>query len=106
MHEDAEQAEQEVRSGSVGAGFLTVSVILMDEDERMLLEQAREVRRLLQAVGFTARIESINTLEAWLGSHPGNGYANVRRPLMNTMNLADLLPLSSVWTGLVPILFR
>ncbi|HBT96760.1 MAG TPA: conjugal transfer protein TrbE, partial [Desulfobulbaceae bacterium] len=100
MHEDAEQAEQEVRSGAVGAGFLTVCVILMDEDERTLLEQAREVRRLLQAVGFTARIESINTLEAWLGSHPGNGYANVRRPLMNTMNLADLLPLSSTWTGL------
>jgi type IV secretion system protein VirB4 len=81
MHEDAEQAEQEVRSGGAGAGFLTVAIILMDEDERMLLEQAREVRRLLQAVGFTARIESINTMEAWLGSHPGNGYANVRRPL-------------------------
>jgi len=100
MHEDAENAEQEVRSGGVGAGFLTVCVILMDEDERMLLEQAREVRRQLQAVGFTARIESINTMEAWLGSHPGNGYANVRRPLVNTMNLSDLLPLSSTWTGL------
>jgi type IV secretion system protein VirB4 len=100
MHEDAENEEQEVRSGGVGAGFLTVCVILMDENERMLLEQAREVRRLLQAVGFTARIESINTMEAWLGSHPGNGYANVRRPLVNTMNVSDLLPLSSTWTGL------
>jgi type IV secretion system protein VirB4 len=100
MHEDAEQAEQEVRSGAVTAGFLSTCVILMDEDEKALFEKAREVRRLLQAVGFTARIESINTLEAWLGSHPGNGYANVRRPLVNTMNLADLLPLSSAWTGL------
>lgn len=100
MHEDAEQAEQEVRSGIVNSGYLTVSVILMDEDEKTLLDQAREVRRLFQSLGFTSRIESINTLEAWLGSHPGNSYANVRRPLVNTMNLADLLPLSSVWTGL------
>lgn len=100
MHEDAEQAEQEVRSGLVGSGFLTVCVVLMDEDEKTLLEQAREVRRLFQSLGFTSRIESINTMEAWLGSHPGNSYANVRRPLINTMNLADLLPLSSVWTGL------
>lgn len=99
MNEDAEQAEQEVRSGSVGAGFFTASVILMDEDKNVLDEQSREVRRHLQSIGFVARIETINALEAWLGSHPGNGFADVRRPLMNTLNLADLLPLSSVWTG-------
>ena len=100
MHEDAEQAEQEVRSGAVGAGFLTATIILMEEDEKRLLNQARETRRLLQSIGFAARIESINALEAWLGSLPGNGWANVRRPLINTMNLADLLPLSSAYTGL------
>ncbi|WP_165178199.1 DUF87 domain-containing protein, partial [Desulfovibrio sp. ZJ369] len=38
-------------------------------------------------------------LEAWLGSLPGNGYANIRRPLLTSLNLADLLPLQSVWTG-------
>ena len=30
---------------------------------------------------------------------PGHGVENVRRPLINTMNLADLLPTSSIWTG-------
>lgn len=25
-----------------------------------------------------------------LGTHPGNGYANLRRPMVNTLNLADL----------------
>src|SRR5574337_286529 len=46
-----------------------------------------------------ARIETINTLDAMLGSLPGHGVENVRRPLINTMNLADLLPTSSIWTG-------
>lgn len=40
------------------------------------------------------------TMEAYLGSLPGHGVENVRRPLMNTMNLADLLPTSTIWTGL------
>ena len=38
-------------------------------------------------------------MDAWLGSLPGHGVENVRRPLINTMNLADLLPVSSIWTG-------
>ncbi|MGI6656288.1 MAG: conjugal transfer protein TrbE [Desulfobulbus sp.] len=99
MHEDAEQAEMEVRSGAVGAGFLTAGIVLMDRDKRLLEEMARDVRRLIMGLGFSGRIETINTLEAWLGSHPGNSWADVRRPLVNTMNLADFLPLSTAWTG-------
>ncbi len=38
-------------------------------------------------------------MEAYLGSLPGNTYANIRRPLMKTDNLADLLPLSTVYVG-------
>ena len=34
-----------------------------------------------------------------MGSLPGHGVENVRRPLINTMNLADLLPTSSIWNG-------
>ena len=35
----------------------------------------------------------------YLGSLPGHGVENVRGPLINTMNLADLLPTSTIWTG-------
>ena len=49
--------------------------------------------------GFSARIETVNTMEAWLGSLPGHTVPNVRRPMIHTGNLADLLPLAGVWTG-------
>ncbi|WP_339426835.1 ATP-binding cassette domain-containing protein, partial [Pseudomonas proteolytica] len=49
--------------------------------------------------GFGARIETLNATEAFLGSLPGNWYANIREPLINTRNLADLIPLNSVWSG-------
>ncbi|GAB1255362.1 VirB4 family type IV secretion/conjugal transfer ATPase [Desulfovibrio falkowii] len=98
MREDAEEAKLAVQSG-LGAGYLSSTVILLDEDVNALQDNARELRRMIQTQGFGCRIESINALEAWLGSLPGNSYANVRRPLLTTLNLADLLPLQSVWTG-------
>lgn len=99
MAEDAEAALTEVQGGYVGAGYLTSCVVLMHEDQEQLRDWSRELRRVIQTLGFGCRIETINALEAWLGTHPGNGYANLRRPMVNTLNLADLLPLASVWPG-------
>lgn len=99
MAEDAEEALVEVQSGYVGAGYLTSCIVLLHESPEPLHDWARELRRVIQTLGFGCRIESINALEAWLGTHPGNGFANLRRPLVNTLNLADLLPLASIWSG-------
>lgn len=96
---DAETALTEVQGGYVGAGYLTSNIVLMHEDQERLQDWAWDLRRTVQTLGFGCRIESVNALEAWLGTHPGNSYANLRRPMVNTLNLADLLPLSSVWTG-------
>jgi type IV secretion system protein VirB4 len=59
----------------------------------------RLIVREIQREGFTARIETVKTMEAWLGSLPGHPVPNVRRPLIHTANLADMLPLAGVWTG-------
>lgn len=96
---DAEAAIAEVNSGLVAVGYFTGVVILMDENRDKLEESARLVEKSINRLGFAARIETINTLDAFLGSLPGHGVENVRRPLINTMNLADLLPTSSIWTG-------
>lgn len=100
MVADAESAIAEVNSGLVAQGYYTSVVILMDENRDKLEMSARSVEKAINRLGFAARIESINTLDAFLGSLPGHGVENVRRPLINTMNLADLLPTSTIWTGL------
>ena len=99
MAQDAEDAKLEVQGGYVGAGYYTACVVLIDEAPELLQDQARELRRAIQTMGFGCRIESINAVEAWLGTHPGNVHANLRRPLINTLNLADLLPFSTIWVG-------
>jgi type IV secretion system protein VirB4 len=99
MVADAEAAIAEVNSGLVAQGYYTSVVVLMDENRDALDASARQVEKLINRLGFAARIETINTMEAYLGSLPGHGVENVRRPLINTMNLADLLPTSTIWTG-------
>ena len=99
MVDDAEAAIAEVSSGLVAAGYLTSVVVLMDEDRERLESSALLIEKAINRLAFAARIETINTMDAYLGSLPGHGVENVRRPLINTMNLADLLPTSSIWTG-------
>jgi type IV secretion system protein VirB4 len=100
MTEDAQSAIGEAESNQVRFGYYTSCVVMMHEDRDLLLEQAREIRKALLNLGFGARIEDINAVEAYLGSIPAHGYPNVRRPILHTLNLADLLPITSVWAGL------
>src|SRR5260221_4670529 len=41
--------------------------------------------------------ETLNAVDAWLSSIPGNAYANVRQPIVSTLNLAHMMPVSAVW---------
>jgi type IV secretion system protein VirB4 len=100
MVADAESAIADVNSGLVAQGYYTSVVILMDDNRDRLDVSARQVEKAINRMGFAARVETINTMEAYLGSLPGHGVENVRRPLINTMNLADLLPTSTIWTGM------
>ncbi|MBN2907184.1 MAG: conjugal transfer protein TrbE, partial [Rhodobacteraceae bacterium] len=100
MTDDALEAKSEASSNVVRYGYLTSVVVLMDEALAAVDAAADEVATLIRNLGFGARIETVNALEAWLGSLSGHGSANLRRPPLNTLNLAHLVPLSTVWTGL------
>jgi type IV secretion system protein VirB4 len=100
MASDAIDALTELSSGVVKYGYYTNVIVLMEDDDERADLMARDVVKLINSSGFTARVESVNAIEAYLGTLPGHGYANVRRPLMHTLNLADFLPLTSVWAGL------
>ena len=100
MVADADALQRDIQAGDIAAGYYTSVVLLLHEDRRQLVEAATALEKAINLHGFTARIETVNTLEAWLGALPGHGYENVRRPLLHSLNLADLIPTSSIWTGL------
>lgn len=99
MVAETEDAIAEASSQLVAYGYYTPVIVLFEEDQARCQEKSEAIRRLIQAEGFGARIETLNATDAFLGSLPGVSYANIREPLINTRNLADLVPLNSVWSG-------
>jgi type IV secretion system protein VirB4 len=97
---DAGEAASENASGSVRFCFYTQVMVVMDPDPVRASYVASEILKVLNDAGFTGRIETVNALDAYLGTLPGHGYPNLRRPLISTRNIADLLPVTSVWPGL------
>lgn len=96
---DADLALQAVGGDHVSFGHLTTTVVVFDEDAGRADDKIRAVERVIHSAGFTTIRETTNGVEAWLGSLPGHVYANVRQPLVHTLNLSHLVPLSSVWAG-------
>ncbi|WP_445727750.1 VirB4 family type IV secretion/conjugal transfer ATPase, partial [Hyphococcus sp.] len=96
---DADAALQELGADDVSFGFLTTSVVVHDQERSVVDQRVREVERVLNERGFVTIRESVNAVDAWLGSLPGHLYANIRQPLVHTLNLAHIAPLSSVWAG-------
>jgi len=96
---DADAALQELGADDVSFGYLTCSVVVTDEDAAAVDAKAKEVERVLNGLGFVTIRESVNAVDAWLGSLPGQLYANIRQPLLHTLNVAHLAPLSAVWAG-------
>jgi type IV secretion system protein TrbE len=96
---DADAALQELGSDAIGQAFVTATVTVWDDDPRVVDEKLRLVEKVIQGRDFTCMVESVNAVEAWLGSLPGHVYANVRQPPVSTLNLAHMIPLSAVWAG-------
>ncbi len=80
-------------------GYYTANIILMEEKQEDLEKWSLEIKKIISALGFNARIETINTVEAFLGSLPGHNIENVRRFFIHSLNLGDLIPKHTVWTG-------
>lgn len=96
---DADAALQELGSDLAAFGYVTATVTVLDADANTADEQRRQVERVIQGRGFVTIPERLNAVEAWLSSIPGNVYANVRQPIISTLNLAHLMPVSAVWAG-------
>ena len=96
---DADMALQELGQDVAGMAYVTATIVVWDADPRLADEKLRLVEKAIQGRDFTAMVETVNAVDAWLGSLPGHAYANVRQPPVSTLNLAHMIPLSAVWAG-------
>lgn len=86
-------------SQAVRFGFWTSVIVLIDQDKAVLDTAVSHISEYLEQRGFTSILETVNALDAWLGSIPGHGSANARRLFLHSANLAQVWPLYTVWAG-------
>jgi type IV secretion system protein TrbE len=96
---DADMALQELGSDEIGEAYVTATLTVWDKEAGVAAEKLRLIEKVIQGRDFTCIHETVNAIEAWLGSLPGHVYANVRQPPVSTLNLAHMMPLSAVWAG-------
>ncbi|MDR1915783.1 MAG: conjugal transfer protein TrbE, partial [Synergistaceae bacterium] len=92
MVADIDEAAIPLDAGDVCYGHHTCVVIIRGSELKELEERAREIVKVFEFRGFPARIEKRNGMEAFLGSLPGHGYENVRKPMISSLNFADIIP--------------
>jgi type IV secretion system protein VirB4 len=96
---DADEALQELGADMAGAAYITATLTVWDEDEAVADAKLKAAEKVIQGRDFTCMPETLNAIEAWLGSLPGHLYANVRQPPVSTLNLVHMIPISAVWAG-------
>ena len=106
LNEDALNKANEVRTqialttgDYVSQGFYTCTLIVDGDSIDEVEERVDIISKTINNMGFITIEESINSVEAFLGSIPGNITNNIRMPILNTITLSHLLPVSSVWGG-------
>lgn len=97
--QEVAHTRQALSADHVGMAFVTVTLTVWGKSREEADERAHRVEEFINARGYTTVRETTGALKAWLSSHPGNVWAHVRRPVLQTMTLAHMLPFSAVWSG-------
>lgn len=98
-HQDAEGALAGLQDDLYTMGNFTLTVTTSGATADEAASRARAIAQVLDGLGLVSIHETVNAVDAWLGSLPGQVYADARRPLVTSLNLCDLMPLTSVWAG-------
>lgn len=104
-HDAADRADEvtialkDLNSNTLRFGHYTSAIIFRGTTQAEADQRAQMVIAVLEDKGFMPVLEKRNRLEVLLGSFPGHTTQNIRKPLINTVNLAHLMPLDHEWPG-------
>ncbi len=100
MTDDAENALAALDRGLVRYVYYSGKCVILADDLAELEATKRELTRVLSGVaGFLVRDEDLNAVEGYLGTLWGDGYHDVRKYMLHTINAGDMLLTTSEWGG-------
>ena len=98
-YQQAKSAEGLIESDITSFGYYTSCIVILGNSPDEADMRAKTVVQTINNIGFKAKIEDLNSVDAWMGTLPGNVGRNVRRHLVSCANLVHMMPLSTIWAG-------
>ena len=98
-YQQAKTAETWIESDITSYGYYTSCIVVLADSPDEADVRAKAVVQTINNIGFKAKIEDLNSVDAWMGTLPGNVGRNVRRHLVSCTNLIHMMPLSTIWAG-------
>ena len=99
MLEEMQQVQGLLEEGKVGAGLLSVMLVLSDTNLDQATERMTRLISRLRERGFTIDFERMHATSAFLSTLPGCGGALMRRPIYTSEVAAYTFPLTAPWAG-------
>ena len=99
MERETASVLAESTSGHAHFGYFSNTILIRDADLQSGKARAQAMLQVLRNQGFTCSLETINATDAFIGSLPGHGHCNLRRPLLSSRNVAHLFPVTTPWRG-------
>ena len=102
MADETQTALDELDAADMSYGDFTSIITIFGDaslEEGALIGISTEIIEELSQQGFSARRETFNVLEAFLATLPGHRKPYVRRAIVSSVNFADLIPVSTIWSG-------
>lgn len=98
-YQEAGKAITATESDLTSYGYYSTDIVLLGETAEDADAKAKTVVQSLVNMGFRAKVEDLNAVDAWMGTLPGNFGRNIRRDLISIGNLIHMMPLSTIWAG-------
>ena len=98
-YQQAKTAETWIESDITSYGYYTSCIVVLADSPDEADVRAKAVVQAINNIGFKAKVEDLNSVDAWMGTLPGNVGRNVRRHLVSCTNLIHMMPLSTIWAG-------
>ena len=97
--EEIKSAKFDVGEDKILYGYYSLIILVKDKNKSIAENKAKEVMQYFINMGINAKIEDINAVDAYFATLPGNIYNHVRRPLISTGNLVQMVPFTNIWAG-------
>lgn len=81
------------------SGYLTPVIVVWDRSVTLVDEKVRKVREFFGQRQYKTEVETLNAMEAFYSTLPGEHTANVRSDPLPSIHLVHALPVSAVWSG-------